>query len=204
MLTTERPDVQTVSPDRAAPPRAPWRGAARLPAPPPPEERSWRRRLMRDILGGVVVALMIHAFAIQISVVRGHSMEPCLEDGDRLVVDRLTYTFADVSRFDVIVLGNPSDPRVDYVKRVVGVPGDHVVLHNGRLSVNGKLMPERFGPIHDHCTMQEVVVPPGSFFVLGDNRPISCDSRVFGLVPADLVRGKVRVRFWPPERVAVF
>ena len=114
------------------------------------------------------------------------------------MVDRLTYSFADVSRFDVIVLGNPADPAVDYVKRVVGLPGDLVRLRRGALVVNGRVAPERFAPIHDAATTPEVRVPPGFVWVLGDNRPVSCDSREFGLVPVELIRGTVRARFWPP------
>ncbi len=131
-------------------------------------------------------------------------MQPCLRDGDRLVVDRLTYSFADVSRFDIVVMRNPKNTSVDYVKRVVGLPGDRVRLNGGTLFINGQAVSESFGPIHDEATTTERVVPEGYFFVLGDNRPISCDSREFGLVKAEYLKGKVRIRFWPPKRFEVF
>jgi signal peptidase I len=161
-------------------------------------------RVCRDALRGAALMLLVHAFVVQVSVVRGHSMEPCLHDGDRLVVDRLTCSVSGVDRFDVIVLGNPRDPSVDYVKRVVGLPGDRVRLVDGTLWVNGVPAPEAFAPIHDFANTAEHVVPSGYVWVLGDNRPISCDSRDFGLVEHSLLKGRVRARFWPLGNVAIF
>lgn len=162
------------------------------------------RRFARDVLRGLGMVVFLHLFVLQISVVRGHSMRPGLVDGDRLVVDRLSYSFQDVQRFDVVVLRNPKDPSVDYVKRVVGLPGDRVSLCEGELYVNGEPIDEGFGPISDRANTDEVLVPAGAFYVLGDNRPISCDSREFGLVDGELLKGKVRVRFWPLSRFALF
>lgn len=167
-------------------------------------QRRRRGRIRRDIVRGALLVLLVHVFVVQVSVVRGHSMEPCLWDGDRLVVDRLTCALSGVDRYDVVVLGNPRNPSVDYVKRVIGLPGDRVQLVDGSLMLNGSPVPQEFGPIRDSATTAEVQVPHGYLWVLGDNRPISCDSREFGLVPAELVRGKVRARFWPPERLAVW
>mgnify|MGYP002624537285 FL=1 len=145
----------------------------------------------------------IHLFVIQVSIVRGNSMEPALHDGDRLVVDRVTYSLADVRRGDVVVLRYPRDPEVDFVKRVVAVPGDRVEMRAGVLIVNG-LAADDYGCIRDREDLPAFVVPPRRFFVLGDNRPISCDSREFGLVADHLLKGKVRVRFWPLDTAAVF
>ena len=149
------------------------------------------------------MAALIHLFLVQISVVRGHSMRPNLQDGDRLVVDRVGYALAGIDRFDVVVMSNPNDHAVDYVKRVVGLPGDRIGLREGVLTVNGRPLDEGFEPIRDFCTMDQIRVPEGHLFVLGDNRPISCDSRSFGLVPETLVKGRVRVRFWPLDRFEV-
>ncbi|MBL8747744.1 MAG: signal peptidase I [Planctomycetes bacterium] len=145
----------------------------------------------------------LHVFAIQVSVVRGHSMEPCLHDGDRLVVDRVAYNLGDANRGDVAILRYPLDPSVDFVKRVVGLPGDRVAMHNGLLFVNGQVADD-YGSITDRQELAEFVVPHGQFFVLGDNRPVSCDSREFGLVAAGLLKGRVRARFWPLENMAIF
>jgi signal peptidase I len=141
---------------------------------------------------------------VQISVVKGHSMEPSLHDGDRLVVDRVTCSIGEVNRGDVVVLRYPRNPTIDFVKRVVGLPGDRVALRSGQLWVNGAMAPDDWTCIADLETTREVDVPDGCYFVLGDNRPISCDSREFGLVPEGLLRGRVRARFWPLDRVTVF
>ena len=167
--------------------------------------RSERARLLQrvgfDIARGVVLIMLLNLFVLQISIVRGHSMQPSLQDGDRLVVDRLAYTMSDVGRFDVVVLRYPRDPQMDFVKRVVALPGERVAIIDGHVRVNGERLQEAFAHVVDHADMRELVVPPGHYFVLGDNRPVSCDSREFGLVEADMLRGKVRARFWPPARL---
>ena len=163
----------------------------------------WRRPL-RDALRGLAALAILHVFVLQISVVRGHSMQPSLHDGDRLMVDRVSHHVSGVNRFSVVVLSYPRDPKVDFVKRVVGLPGDRVRLDDGRLYVNGRVLEQSFASVADSAVMTERVVPNGCYFVLGDNRPISCDSRDFGMVASDLVKGTVRARFWPLDRVAVF
>ncbi len=170
----------------------------------PSAGRAFGKRFLRDLGRGIVVVLVLHLFVVQISVVRGLSMQPSLFDGDRLIVDRLTYSFGDVDRFDVVVLRNPRDKSVDYVKRVVGLPGETVEIHKGSVFVNGVELDERFEFIDDTTSMAEVIVPGGHYFVLGDNRPVSCDSREFGLVQHELLKGKVRMRFWPLTRMSMF
>lgn len=160
-------------------------------------------RLLLDALAGATIVVALHLFVVQVSVVRGHSMEPCLHDGDRLVVDRVAYNLGEAQRGDVAILRYPRDPAVDFVKRVVGLPGDRVAMHHGLLFVNGEVADD-YGCITDHQEMDELVVPTDHFFVLGDNRPVSCDSRDFGLVAADLMKGRVRARFWPLEDLAIF
>ena len=130
-------------------------------------------------------------------------MEPCLHDGDRLVVDRVAYNLADVNRGDVVILRYPRNPQVDFVKRVVALPGDHVAMEDGVLYVNG-IASDDYGCIHDHQMLQPLTVPAGQFFVLGDNRPVSCDSRDFGLLDESMLKGRVRARFWPLAKLALF
>ncbi|MEY2982959.1 MAG: signal peptidase [Planctomycetota bacterium] len=168
-----------------------------------PSPRRWAGRAAA--LGAAAV-LGLHTFVVQVSVVRGHSMEPCLRDGDRLVVERpgLMHEVGDFGRFDVVILGNPREPSVDYVKRVVGLPGDRVSLRDGQLHIDDHPVPEGFAPILDAETTGDVVVPAGYVWVLGDNRPVSADSRSFGLVPMELIRGRVCARIWPPARLTVF
>lgn len=162
---------------------------------------SLARRLLRDVVIGGLLVACLHVFIVQVSVVRGSSMSPSLCDGDRLVVDRLSYCMCDVARFDVVVLRYPRNPGVDFVKRVIGLPGDEVVLRDGQVMVNGEQVPERFGHVRDIDARGRFRVPEDAFFVLGDNRPISCDSRDFGMVDRDLLKGKVRFCFWPLDRI---
>ena len=162
-----------------------------------------RRRFVFDALLGAALMVVLHGFLVQVSVVKGTSMEPALHDGDRLVVDRVSYNLTPVGRGDVVVLRYPRNPAVDFVKRVVGVPGDRIAMRDGVLLVNGEAADD-YGCIPDHQDLAELVVPPAHFFVLGDNRPISCDSREFGLVAAPLLKGRVRARFWPLTTAAMF
>ncbi len=156
---------------------------------------------VRDLLLAIVVLALLQASVLQVSVVRGTSMEPTLHDGDRLVVDRLARRIDGIEHGDVVVLRNPAEGDVDFVKRVVGLPGDRVALRQGRLLVNGREA-EGYEHVPDDCDMPELLVPPEHFFVLGDNRPVSADSREFGIVPAPLLLGTVRARVWPPARAS--
>lgn len=162
-----------------------------------------RIRFALDALLGATLMVLVHIFVLQVSIVRGSSMEPCLHDGDRLVVDRVSYSMAEVTRGDVVVLRNPRNHSIDFVKRVVALPGDRVSMQNGLLWINGEIA-DQYGCIHDHHELACFTVPDEHFFVLGDNRPVSCDSRDFGLVEKNLLKGRVRVRFWPLQRAALF
>lgn len=160
------------------------------------------RRCGRELLLVAAMAALLQASVLQVSVVRGTSMEPTLRDGDRLVVDRLARRIDGIEHGAVVVLRNPVEGDVDFVKRVVALPGDRVALRGGRLLVNGREA-EGFEHVRDDCEMPELLVPADHFFVLGDNRPVSADSREFGIVPAPLLLGTVRARVWPPARAAL-
>ncbi len=192
------PGFLPAAPTAARPRSARWQRSRTRPAGP------WYARLARDLLRGGVLLAILNLFVVQVSVVRGHSMEPGIEDGDRLLVDRLAYRMGDVHRFDVVVLRYPRDPGVDFVKRVVAMPGETVRIEAGKVFVDGAPLPADFAIVPDCAQMAQIVVPEASYFVLGDNRPISCDSREFGLVAEDLLKGKVCARLWPPSRMSVF
>ena len=189
-----------------------WNGALAPDAAPQAVRRGWVARgkrglwrcFARTTVRVVGLLVILHLFFVNVSVVRGHSMDPSLADGDRLVVDRVGYRIAGVDRFDVVVLRYPRDPSVDFVKRIVGLPGDRVRLDGDGLFVNDEQVTQSFAHVQDPAGMDERIVPPDSYFVLGDNRPISCDSREFGVVPADLLRGTVRARFWPFSSMGIF
>jgi len=160
-------------------------------------------RFALDALLGATLMVVVHLFVIQVSIVKGNSMEPCLHDGDRLVVDRVSYNVGEVHRGDLVVMRYPRNPAVDFVKRVVALPGDRIAMQHGVLLVN-EVPADSYGCIPDRQDMAALTVPPEHVFVLGDNRPISCDSRDFGLVAHALLKGRVRVRIWPLSNATVF
>ncbi|MCB9915329.1 MAG: signal peptidase I [Planctomycetes bacterium] len=147
------------------------------------------------------VGLVAYLFAFNLSIVRGSSMAPGIHDGDRILIDQLSYVFTGIERGDIVVLRYPLDPSVDYIKRVVALPGDEVVMAAGTLWVNGERVDEGYVAEQDVFAHVLTRVKPGHYFVLGDNRPHSSDSREFGQVPEELIRGKVDLRLWPPSRI---
>ncbi len=166
---------------------------------PAPRQRGPGRMLWT--MQVTVLSVVGYLCIFNLSVVRGSSMAPRIHDGDRILIDHLCYVFGEVQRGDIVVLKYPLAPSVDYITRVIGVPGDDVVLEGGEVWVNGQRFEEPYVTQTDPDARVRVHVRPAHYFVLGDNRPRSCDSRDFGLVPQDYIRGRVEVRIWPPERL---
>ena len=184
------------------------------------------RALLRELFETILLALVIF-LALQLSVqnfrVEGSSMDPTLEEGQHVLVNKLVYfrlnetlrsfipfmngddntdivPFHRPNRGEVIIFRFPRDPSRDFVKRVVGVPGDVVELRSGQLFVNGVLQEEPYITRPSRETMAPTAVPPGSYFVLGDNRRASNDSRDWGSVPEENIIGKAWVTYWPFTR----
>ena len=174
--------------------------AARVEIEPPPTRSNEGRVLIASMWKAGLGLLLVYLCLFNFSVVRGSSMAPSIHDGDRILIDPISYYFHDVDRGDIVVLKYPLDPSVDYIKRVIGLPGDEVVLARGRVWVNGVQIDEPYVNRPDYLARLTTRVKPAHFFVLGDNRRRSCDSREFGQVPQDYVRGRVQVRVWPPTR----
>lgn len=187
---------------RPVTPQAPeWRPARRM---PPVRRADDEPRFFKFVaLTAKVAALLFIGYALMFnfSVVRGSSMAPGIHDGDRILVDHLSYVFREVRRGDIVVLQYPLDPSLDYIKRVIGLPGDRVEIHDGAVWVNDERLAEPYVSDRDPRTRLSAIVQPEHYFVLGDNRPHSSDSREFGQVPRDNLRGCVEVRVWPPERI---
>ncbi len=139
-------------------------------------------------------------------------MYPSLHDGDLLIASKLDYRLHPIERGDIVILKDPLDPSRDFIKRVVGLPGDRIQIHDHRVLVNGSPLREPYlqapwvatGDWPGPGPSDTRVVPRGSYFVLGDNRDHSSDSRVFNSVRQDAIDGKAVVRFWPFQRVEVF
>jgi len=149
--------------------------------------------------------------AVQTVRVVGSSMYPSLRDGDLLVASKVDYRVHPIERGDIIILKDPLDPSRDFIKRVVGLPGDRIRIHAHRVLVNGNALREPYvgapwvqtGDWPGSGVEDSAVVPDDSYFVLGDNRDHSSDSREFRWVRQDDVDGKAVVRFWPVRRLQV-
>ncbi|MEM9033921.1 MAG: signal peptidase I [Actinomycetota bacterium] len=154
------------------------------------------------IVGALLAALLIKTFLFQAFYIPSSSMEPTLMVGDRVLVNKLAYEFGDVERGDVIVFHKPDTlPTSDideFIKRVIGLPGDVIEARDGIVFVNGAPLEEAYLPEGTFTAgLSETVVPADSVFVLGDNRGNSTDSRVFGAITIDSIVGQAFVRVWP-------
>jgi signal peptidase I len=176
-----------------------------------------RRRRRRAVIEWLIVlvialgvAVLMRTFVVQTFYIPSGSMEPTLNIGDRILVDKLSYHLHAVHRGDIIVFARPPgetlEPGVnDLVKRVIGLPNESISAQNGQVYINGKPLKEPwlpkgvvtddFGPVH---------IPPGYYFVMGDNRSFSSDSRVFGPISGSLIVGRVVLRIWPLSHITFF
>jgi signal peptidase I len=163
------------------------------------ELKSWTR----DILLASATAIFIVIFVIQPVKVEGNSMQPRLIDQERIFVNRFLYRFRDIQRGDIIVFGYPRDHRKSFIKRVVALPGDGLEIRSGSVLVNGEVVNEPYlkPEFRDHDSLRRKIIPPGQYFVLGDHRNSSNDSRNWGFVSRDLVYGKAVFRYWPISRM---
>jgi signal peptidase I len=159
----------------------------------------------RDILFAFAIAIFIVIFVVQPVKVEGTSMQPQLVDQERIFVNRFIYRFKDIQRGDIVVFWYPRDHSKSFIKRVLGVPGDEVEIRYGTVYVNGTRVYEPYlnPEFRDHKSFQKVVVPPGQYFVLGDHRNSSNDSRSWGFVAQQLIYGKAIFSYWPVARVGL-
>jgi signal peptidase I len=182
------------------------------PSPVAPPKRRTRRRIAIEwtviVVVAIIASFLIRTFAIQTFIIPSKSMTPTLHVGDRILVNKLSVDFGSIHTGDVIVFKAP--PRVncleggitDLVKRVIGLPGQHLTSKGNTIYVNGKALKEPWTYFPTIGTpIGHVTVPKGRYFVMGDNRANSCDSRVWGTVPRKDIIGKAFVRVWPPSRV---
>jgi signal peptidase I len=155
---------------------------------------------LAETLAITLVLFLAARWSLQPFTVQGQSMEPTLHNSEYILVDKLTYRFRSPERGDVVVFVFPGDTSLDYIKRVIGVPGDHVVIRPGHVYVNGHQLNEPYvsaEPDYGGCTYCDVTVPQGKFFVLGDNRNNSSDSHEWGLLPRQNVIGRAWISYWP-------
>jgi signal peptidase I len=168
----------------------------------PPIVRSSIVETLDACIFAAVLSLVIITFIVQAFYIPSGSMEPTLMVNDRILVAKFLYRIEPVQRGDVIVFRYPLNPQRDFVKRVIGLPGDHVQLKEGVVYVDGRRVSEKGYTIKpDFANYGPVTVPLHEYFVLGDNRNNSEDSRFFGYVPRANVIGKALFIYWPPQRI---
>lgn len=165
-----------------------------------------------DILETIVfigsLFIVTYLFILQPNQVKGASMEPTFHSGDYIFTSKVTYKFRKYERGDVVVFKSPKNPDIEYIKRIIGLPGDKIVIQSGEVYVNGNLIQEPYisaktntwegGFVKEGAV---VLVPDDELFVMGDNRPRSSDSREFGTVPMNSIIGQVFYRYFPPPKM---
>jgi signal peptidase I len=159
----------------------------------------------RDLFFSVLFIFFIILFLYQPVKVEGGSMEPGLEDQERIFINKLVYRWESIGRGDIVVFRYPRDTRKSFIKRVIGLPGDRVRIAFGHVYLNGKAVEETYVPedFLDTKSYPETIVPADSYFVLGDHRSMSNDSRDFGPVQRGYIYGKAVFGYWPVDKLGV-
>ncbi len=158
---------------------------------------------VRDLFISLIVSAFIIIFLYQPVKVEGTSMLPGLEDQERIFINKFVYRFESIGRGDIVVFHYPRDPNKSYIKRVIGEAGDRVRIVDGRVYVNGLMMEEPYVPADyaDLRSYPEVKVPPHCYYLLGDHRTSSSDSRDFGPVDQRFIYGKAVFVYWPVDKL---
>jgi len=152
--------------------------------------------------------IVIYLFIMMPNQVKGVSMEPTFQSGDYILTSKITYKFRPIERGDVVVFKSPKNPDIEYIKRIIGLPGDKILVSNSQVFVNDQLLNENYisAPTNlwgENAFLKEnepVIVPENYVFVMGDNRPRSSDSRDFGPIPITSIDGVVFYRYFPPQK----
>jgi signal peptidase I len=164
--------------------------------------------IIQVVVFAVSIFLFIYLLILQPHKIKGASMEPNFHDGEYLLTDKVSYRFGDPERGDVIVFKAPPDFNEEFIKRIIGLPGDSIKVENGKVYLNGQERLEKFLPSEFRTNPgsfasegREMTVPENQYLVFGDNRDHSFDSRNFGFISRDKITGKAWVIYWPPSEV---
>jgi signal peptidase I len=159
------------------------------------EARYW----LRDLVLSLLLAFVVIVFLYQPVQVEGTSMMPRLYDQERIFINKFVYRFEPIQRGDIVVFRYPLDPSKSYIKRVIGLPGEWVSIHDGAVEINGKQLADSYVPpsYRDHDSYPPVYVEADHYYVLGDHRESSNDSRVWGTVDRTFIYGKAAFVYWP-------
>ena len=158
---------------------------------------------LRDLIISLAISAFIIIFLYQPVKVEGTSMMPSLDDQERIFVNKFVYRLESIQRGDIVVFRYPRDPSKSFIKRVIGLSGDRIQIDAGQVYVNGNPLNEDYVPpaYADERSYRAVVVPPGCYYVLGDHRSLSNDSRDFGPVKANLIYCKAVFGYWPMDKL---
>lgn len=167
--------------------------------------------ILQVIVFAVAIFLFVYLLILQPHKIKGHSMDPNFEDGEFILTDKVSYRFGNPERGDVIVFKAPPDFQEEFIKRIIGLPGDKVMVKGGHVYVNGKLIDESAyldpSVVTDPGTFTvegvEVTVPDGQYLFFGDNRPHSFDGRNFATIARSKITGKAWLSYWPPSRAGL-
>ena len=168
--------------------------------PQPSKLRMFLREVFETLALALVLFIVINSLTARVRV-DGPSMEPSYYHNNRVVVLKVAYLFGDIQRGDVIVFPAPPNPDEDYIKRVIGLPGDEVMVSDGKVYVNGETLEEPYINAPPINSMRPVSVPEDMVFVMGDNRNVSSDSRSWGPLPIEDIIGKAVFVYWPMEEI---
>ncbi|HKV80156.1 MAG TPA: signal peptidase I [Candidatus Sulfotelmatobacter sp.] len=174
-----------------------------VPAAPPVRVSSGLGVWLRDLVISLAISAFIIIFLYQPVKVEGTSMMPSLVDQERIFVNKFVYRLEPIERGDIVVFRYPYDPTKSYIKRVIGMAGDRIRINSGQVYVNGEALDENYVPPEytDSRSSPEAVVPANSYFVLGDHRSMSDDSRNFGPVNQSFIYGKAVFGYWPMDKL---
>src|SRR5271155_5743391 len=200
MLSTDEKHPSTITvPEASAPASSP--GASPEASAPGHSLRNEIRVWTRDLLIAIGLALVIIVFLYQPVKVEGTSMAPLLSDQERIFINKFVYRFEPIQRRDVVVFWYPLDRSKSFIKRVIGLPGESVEIRQGIVYVNGRAIDEPYVPVQyeDMSDFGPVRVPEDKYFVMGDHRISSNDSRVFGPVDSKYIYGRAVFAYWPVD-----
>lgn len=166
--------------------------------------------IIETIVLALAIFVVIYLFLFQPHQVKGASMEANFYDGEYILTDKITYRLRPPQRGEVVIFKAPKNPDLDYIKRIIGLPGETIKIENGKIVINSQELAEPYiskGMVTTGgfylSEGKQIIIPEDSYFVLGDNRSHSSDSREWGPVYKDNIIGKAFLRYWPPSRIGI-
>jgi signal peptidase I len=167
--------------------------------------KRYAKYLVLDVLIAALVSILLITYVASAYKIEGNSMQTALNDQERIIISKLAARGDNFSRFDIVVLRKPDEPGKSIIKRVIGLPGEIIEIKNGDVYIDDRKLPEPYlkkkkNLMFRTISMKPLLIREGYYFVIGDNRAVSYDSRVFGPVPGSSIYGKMILRYWPLSR----